>query len=159
MTNQKLGEVDIDMKIHNKSSFAWGIICLCALPLFALNIIKVDWWQWIITLAFSVKFLHVGLSKSENERQNKIAKNYRRVSQELYGKYATIKTNLPWFIAGSFFAVTLFIRFVFDIVIPVWIAVCFAMILTVSVFYSIGLNRKITEHIDKETNSNEEINT
>ena len=64
------------------------------------------------------------------------------------------KTNLPWFITGGFFTVTLLIRFLFDIVIPVWIAVCFVIVLTISVFYSIGLNREITEYIDKETNSN-----
>lgn len=147
------------MKIYHKSSFTWGIVCFCALPLFALNIIKVDWWQWVITAAFSTKLLYTGLSRAENERQNKIAKNYRIVSQELYGKYAAIKTNLPWIIAGSFFAVALLIRFAFDIVIPVWIAVCFAVILTVSVFYSLGLNREITKHIDKETNSSDESNS
>ena len=147
------------MKIYNKSFFAWGIICLCALPLFALDIIKVDWWQWGIVLVFSAKFLYIGLSKTESKRQNNIAKNYRRVSQQLCGKYAAVKTNLPYLITGSFFAATLLINLVFDIVIPFWIFVCFVVILTVSVFYSVGLNREITEHIDKETNSNDEIKT
>ena len=65
-----------------------------------------------------------------------------------------IKTNLPWVITGSFFVITLFIRFVFDVIIPVWIAVCFVIVLTISVFYSIGIERKIVEYIDKESNSN-----
>ena len=94
------------------------------------------------------------LSKQESERQDNIENNYQSVSQKLFGKYAWIKTNLPWFITGGFFTVTLLIRFLFDIVIPVWIAVCFVIVLTISVFYSIGLNREITEYIDKETNSN-----
>lgn len=64
-----------------------------------------------------------------------------------------IKTNLPWIITGSFFVITLFIRFVFDVIIPVWIAVFFVIVLTISVFYSIGIERKIAEYIDKESNS------
>ena len=48
---------------------------------------------------------------------------------------------------------TLFIRFVFDVIIPVWIAVFFVIVLTISVFYSIGIERKIAEYIDKESNS------
>lgn len=64
-----------------------------------------------------------------------------------------IKTNLPWIITGSFFVITLFIRFVFDVIIPVWIAVFFVIVLAISVFYSIGIERKIAEYIDKESNS------
>jgi len=147
------------MKVYNRSSFIWGVVFLCALPLSALKIIKVEWWQWIIALAFSAKFLYIGLSKRENERQNKIAKNYRRVSQELFGKHAAIKTNLPLIIAGGFFVVTVFIRVVFDTIIPIWIVACFVILLTASVFYSMGLNHKITEHIDKETSLTDESNS
>ncbi|WP_125140712.1 hypothetical protein [Clostridium transplantifaecale] len=140
------------MKIYHKNYFVFGFISLCALPLFALNIIKADWWQWGITLAISAKFLYVGLSKPESEQQSRIEKNYRRVSQELYGKYAVVKTNLPLVILVAFFTITLFIRLVFNIVIPACIVVCFLIVLTVSVFYSIGLDRKIKEHIDNDTN-------
>ena len=91
--------------------------------------------------------------KFENERQERIEKNYQGVSQKLFGKYVIIKTNLPWIITGSFFVITLFIRFVFDVIIPVWIAVFFVIVLTISVFYSIGIERKIAEYIDKESNS------
>jgi len=146
------------MKVYNRSSFIWGVAFLCALPLFALKIIKVEWWQWTIVLAFSAKYLYIGLSKRENERQNKIAKNYRRVSRGLFGKYAAIKTNLPLIILGGFLAVTVFIRAVFDTVIPIWIVVCFVILLTASVFYSMGLNHKIAEHIDKETKLTDETN-
>lgn len=45
------------------------------------------------------------------------------------------------------------IRFVFDVIIPVWIAVFFVIVLAISVFYSIGIERKIAEYIDKESNS------
>lgn len=40
-----------------------------------------------------------------------------------------------------------------DVIIPVWIAVFFVIVLTISVFYSIGIERKIAEYIDKESNS------
>ena len=142
------------MKIYNVKYFVWGIIFLVPLPLFAFGSIKADWWQWLLSIGISVKYLSVGLSKSENERQEGIEKNYQGVSQKLFGKYVIIKTNLSWVITGSFFVITLFIRFVFDVIIPVWIAVCFVIVLTISVFYSIGIERKIAEYIDKESNSN-----
>ena len=108
----------------------------------------------MLSIGISLKYLSVGLSKSENERQEKIEKNYQGVSQKLFGKYVIIKTNLPWVITGSFFSITLFVRFVFDVIIPVWIVVCFVIVLTISIFYSIGIERKIAEYIDKESNSN-----
>lgn len=141
------------MKIYNIKYFIWGIIFLIPLPLFAFGSIKADWWQWLLSIGISVKYLSVGLSKLENERQERIEKNYQGVSQKLFGKYVIIKTNLPWIITGSFFVITLFIRFVFDVIIPVWIAVFFVIVLTISVFYSIGIERKIAEYIDKESNS------
>ena len=143
-----------NMKIYNVKYFIWGIIFLIPLPLFAFSSIKADWWQWMLSIGISLKYLSVGLSKSENERQEKIEKNYQGVSQKLFGKYVIIKTNLPWVITGSFFAITLFVRFVFDVIIPVWIVVCFVIVLTISVFYSIGIERKIAEYIDNESNSN-----
>ena len=141
-----------DMKIYNVKYFIWGIIFLIPLPLFAFGSIKADWWQWLLSIGISVKYLSVGLSKSENERQERIEKNCQGVSQKLFGKYVIIKTNLPWIITGSFFVIALFIRFVFDVIIPVWIAVCFVIVLTISVFYSIGVERKIAEYIDKKSN-------
>ena len=66
------------MKIYHKPSFMYGLTFLFALPLFTFGIIKVHWWQWIITIAFATKFLYTGLSKSESEYQENIAKNYRR---------------------------------------------------------------------------------
>ena len=141
-----------DTKIYNVKYFIWGIIFLIPLPLFAFGSIKADWWQWLLSIGISVKYLSVGLSKSENERQERIEKNYQGVSQKLFGKYVIIKTNLPWIITGSFFVIALFIRFVFDVIIPVWIAVCFVIVLTISVFYSIGVERKIAEYIDKKSN-------
>ena len=147
------------MKIYDKKFFVWGVIFFIPLPLFILGIVKADFWQWFLSIGLSAKFLYAGLSKAESERQNDIRKSYQRVSQELFGKYAGIKTNLPWVITGAFFTVTLLIRFVLDIVIPVWIAVCFVIVLAISVFYSIGLDRKIIECIDKGRDSSNETNS
>ena len=55
----------------------YGLTFLFALPLFTFGIIKVHWWQWIITIAFATKFLYTGLSKSESEYQENIAKNIK----------------------------------------------------------------------------------
>ncbi|MGI5962586.1 MAG: hypothetical protein ACOX7N_02575 [Lawsonibacter sp.] len=145
------------MKIYNKKYFLWGIFFFIPLPLFVLGVIKADLWQWFLAIGLSAKFLFAGLSEQEAKRQDKIEMNYERVSQKLFGKYAGLKTNLPWLLTGVFFAVTLLIRFLFDLVIPVWVAVCFVLALTISVFYSIGLHREIIKHIDQETSSNDKV--
>ena len=94
-----------------------------AVPLFALGVLEAELWQWLLAIGLSAKFLFAGLSEQEGKRWDNIAKNYQRVSRELFGKYAGVKTNLPWIILGGFFAVTLLIRFLGNIIIPVWIAV------------------------------------
>lgn len=144
------------MKIYNHHSFLCGLLFLCALPLFALGIIEVDWWQWIVTIAISGKFLYTGLSESENRRQERIANNYQRVSKQLLGRYAALKLNLPIVILGVFFAVALFVRFVFDCIIPVWIVIVVLLAATVALFYTIGVNRQITEYIENETEESPE---
>lgn len=138
------------MKIYNKNCFIFGLVCLCALPLFALEIIKVDWWQWLFTIAISGKYLYIGLSKNESRRQAHIEKNYKSVSHKLLGRYASIKTNLPLVILGVFFAVAIIIRYALDVTIPVGIVVVVLIFTTVAAFYSIGLNRQIAAYIEDE---------
>ena len=145
------------MKIYHKNYFIWGIIFLIPVPLFALGILEAEPWQWFLAIGLSAKFLFAGLSEQEGKRRDSIAKNYQRVSRELFGKYARVKTNLPWFILGGFFIVTLLIRFLCGIVIPVWIAVCFVIVPALSVFYSIGLDRRIQEQIEQETDAKNDI--
>ena len=142
------------MKIHNKESFIWGLIFLCPLPLFALKIIEAEWWQWVFAMAMSAKFLYAGLSKSESDRQEHIKKNYKKASQKLLGRYALIKTNLPLIILGVFFVIAIIIRYALDYIIPIWIVVVVLILATISLFYSIGLNRQIVEYIESETNPN-----
>ena len=141
------------MKIYNRHSFICGLLFLCALPLFAFDIIEVDWWQWIITIAISGKFLYTGLSESENRRQERIANNYQQVSKQLLGRYAALKVNLPVVILVVFFAIALFVRFVFDCIIPVGIVVVVLLAATVALFYTIGVNRQITEYIENEADN------
>ena len=144
------------MKIYNKKSFVWGIVFLCPAVLFALGIVEADWWQWLITLALSAKFLYPAFSKDENARQNKIESRFESVSKELYGKNVKIKLDLPWILTIGFFAAALFVRLVFDTVIPVGLIICFAIALPISAMYSIGLNREIVKHIDEERDSGDE---
>lgn len=82
------------MKIYNIKYFIWGIIFLIPLPLFAFGSIKADWWQWLLSIGISVKYLSVGLSKLENERQERIEKNYQGVSQKLFGKICDNQNKL-----------------------------------------------------------------
>ena len=144
------------MKIYNKSEFLFGVFCACALPLFALGIIKVDWWQWIITIAISGRYLYTGLSETASENSNTIHQHYNDTAVKLYGKYALIKTNLPIILLVIFFGVALIIRFVFDIVTPVIIAIAFCILLTISVAYSIGIDRNIKNAIENEMNSSQQ---
>ena len=138
------------MKIYNKSAFAFGVFCAFALPLFALGIIAADWWQWGLTIAISCRYLYQGLSKEANKKANTIQQHYKEVSVRLYGKYAYIKVNLPLVLLAFFFSIALFIRFAFDVIIPAEAAAIFCIILTVSVVYSIGLDRTIRATIEKE---------
>jgi len=138
------------MKIYDKESFIWGLIFLCPLPLFALKIIEVEWWQWLLTITLAAKNLYSGLSKAESDRQRYIKQNYKRVSEKLFGRYVSIKTNLPLIILSVFFAVALIIRYTMDYIIPVWSILVVLLIATTATFYSVGISRQIVEHIENE---------
>ena len=144
------------MKIYNKSAFLFGVFLAGALFVFALGIISVDWWQWVIITAFSGKYLYAGLSKTANENANTIRRSYKETASKLYGKYALIKTNLPMILLAIFFGAALFIRYAFDIVTPVGIAIIFCILLTSSVAYSIGLDRNIKKAIAQKKGINQD---
>lgn len=135
------------MKIYNKSAFIFGLFCAGGVLFFTLGIISVDWWQWLLTIAISGRYLYIGLSKTANERADVIHQHYNETAIKLYGKYVRIKTNLPIILLVAFFGVALFVRFVFDVVTPVGIAIAFCVLLTISVMYSIGLERNIKNTI------------
>lgn len=136
------------MTVYNKTYLGLGIVFLLVLLLVSSGILDTDWWQWGLIIIVAVRCLYIGLSQTGSARQAKWAKEYRGVSRELCGKYAVRKTNLPLVFLAGFFAVALFVRFFLGRGIPVWIAGGFVAVLTVSAFYSIGLNRRIREQID-----------
>ncbi len=144
------------MKIYNKSAFTFGVFCAGALLFFALGVIAVEWWQWAITIAISSRYLYIGLSKTASENTNAIHQHYHETAVKLYGKYALIKANLPVILLAVFFSVALFVRFVFDIITPVSVAIIFCILLTISVLYSIGLERNIKNTIINEKESDRE---
>ncbi len=141
------------MKTYNKSAFALGLSCAGGLLLFALGIISVDWWQWVLTIVISCRYLYVGLSKTASDYADAIHRRYNEIAIKLYGKYALIKINLPIILLVAFFSVALFIRFAFDIMTPVGFATAFFILLTVSAAYSIGLDRSIQDTIKNEIDS------
>lgn len=141
------------MRVYNKSAFALGLSCGGVLLLFTSGIIAVDWWQWVLTFAVSGRYLYIGLSKTANDNANAIQQHYNATAIKLFGKYALIKTNLPIIFLAVFFSAGLFIRFVFDIITPVSIAVVFCIVLTISVAYSIGLDQAIRNTIKSEMNN------
>lgn len=141
------------MIIYNKSAFAFGVLCAGGLLLFALGIVSAAWWQWVLTIVISCRYLYVGLSKTASDHADAICQHYNEAAIRLYGKYALIKTNLPIILLAAFISVALFIRFAFDIVTPVSVAIVFCILLTISVAYSIGLNQNIQNTIKNEMDS------
>lgn len=142
------------MKIYNKSAFVFGVSCAGALLLFALGVIAVEWWQWVITIVISGRYLYIGLSKTANENAHFIRQHYRETTISLYGKYAHIKTNLPFILLAIFLLVVLFAQFFLDIVTPNSVAIIFNILLIISLLYSSHLDRNI-----KSTIMNEKENT
>ncbi|TCK89129.1 hypothetical protein EDC19_2544 [Natranaerovirga hydrolytica] len=140
------------MKIYNKSAFVTGVFCAGLLPLFALDILHADGWQWLISIAISAKLLYVGLSEAGSKREKILKEKYKVTAISLYGRFYFIKTNLPWIILGAFFAISLTLRFVFYIFFPIWIHAMFLIFLTIAVAYSIGIDRSIEEYIVAHTN-------
>lgn len=139
------------MKVYDKSAFLTGIFCACFLPLFALDILHADWWQWILSIAISAKFLHIGLSESASRRQCVLRENYSETAAALHGKYYLVKTNLPWIITVLFLSIAAVLRFLLDIILPPGVWVVFIILLAFSAIYSIGIDRSIEEHIDART--------
>ncbi len=138
------------MRIYNKSAFLFGILCVGGLFLFALDIISVDWWQWVLAIAISCRYLYVGLSKTANKQAAAIRQSYKETAIMLYGKYALVKTNLPIILTVSFFGIALFIRVAFDFITSVGVVTIFCILLTISVVYSISLDRTIQNTIRDE---------
>ena len=136
------------MKICNKGFFIAGALLSCLLPLYAFDIIHANWWQWLYTVLLAAKLLYHGLSASAAERDRKAAKHYPKTAAALYGKHHTAKEYLPFIILVVYLVVGLFCRFVLDIWIPDWVHVVFIGTLTVSAFYSIGIQKAIRDHID-----------
>lgn len=137
------------MKIYSKSNFIAGLICLGAPVLFAFGVIQADWWQWLISIAITAKFLYTGLTESGSRRAKHLDTHYEKTARMLYGKYHALKTNLPWILTIAFFAAMLLVRFISGEPIPVWVCVVFVLALFVSCGYSIGLQNGITEYIDE----------
>jgi heme exporter protein D len=146
------------MKIYDKGAFAVGVIFACAIPLFVLNVISATWWQWLFTIALSVLFLYLGLSKSASERTGVINKNYKEVSSRVGGKYVEIKRNLPLIILVASLADALILRFAFDVYLPIWMYVVFLIALAIAEVYSFVLNREILKQIDDQEKERENEN-
>ena len=121
---------------------------LIAFVLNVLNILEVDWWYLLISFAFAAKFLYTGLTKSGSERAKHMDAHYEKTARKLYGKYHTLKRNLPVIVVAGFFAVGMVLKLL-NVWLPGWLIVLFLLSLVVSAAYSIGLHREITEYIDE----------
>lgn len=140
------------MKVYDKASLIWGVVFLCLLPLFALEVIDTDGWQWVFAIYGAVKCFRTALSKEENERQQ----HYKRVAKELFGPYAALKINSMLILLGVFLGMGILVRSVWDVILPAWTLVVALVLMTVAFFYSVGLDRQIYKEIDRQLQSESE---
>ena len=136
------------MKIYHKRSFITGVLFVGLLLLFALDILDGSWWQWFFGGALAAKYLYNGLSASANQRNRKLQQHYRDTATALYGRHYAVKENLPLLLVAVYLGIGLFLRFILEIWLPNWFHVVFVLALLVSTFYSIGVQKAITDHID-----------
>lgn len=149
------GETICYMKVYNKGAFLTGVVCAGALLLFAIDVLHADWWQWLISIAITVRLLYIGLTEEGSRQAKKVEDHYAETAASLHGKHHSLKTNLPWILVIVFYPIALFLRFAFEIYLPIWMHVGFVILLTVAAAYSIGIERSIREYI--ETNIPEDI--
>lgn len=142
------------MKIYNRPAFTFGVFCAGMLLLFALGVIPADWWQWALAVVLSVRYLYIGL-KSDGGAAEAVHRDYHETAVKLYGKYALLKINLPIFLLAVFFGAGLFVRLTFDVAVPGGIGIVFCVLLTISVLYSVGLDRTIRSAIEAEKNDSQ----
>ena len=136
------------MKIYHKGAFITGLF-FAGLPLlFALNILHGSWWQLLFAGALAAKYLYNGLSASASQRNRKLQAHYRETATVLYGKHYALKENFPILLVALYLGCGLFFRFVLDIWLPDWVHIVFVLALLVSAFYSIGVQKAITDRID-----------
>ena len=69
-----------DLKIYNTSMLISGVFCAGALLFFASGIIAVEWWQWVITIAISGRYLYTGLSRTTSENVNIIRQHHNETA-------------------------------------------------------------------------------
>lgn len=142
------------MKIYNRPAVAFGVFCAGMLLLFALGVIPADWWQWVFAAVLSARYLYIGL-KSDGGAAEAVRQRYHETAVKLYGKYARLKTNLPILLLAVFFSAGLFVRLVFDVAVPGGIGIIFCVLFTISVLYSVGLDRTIRSAIEAERNDSQ----
>ena len=140
------------MKIYNKSAFITGVICAGSIPLLLLGVIPSGFIQWALSLVITSRYLYIGLSPDASRDYETVSSRYKETAIALYGRHYYWKTGLPLFLLAGFFLPALVLRYGFEIYTPAWLAVLFNIALTISVFYSIGLNRKIRETIRQNNN-------
>ena len=136
------------MKIYSKRHFAAGLFSLAAFLVAALNIVEGSWTYKLFIFALAVKCLYTGLSKSGSRRAKHINAHYKETARMLHGKYYALKDNLLLIVLAGFIVVGLVLK-ALDIWMPKWLIAVFVMAMLVTVFYSVGLHRDVTDYIDE----------
>ena len=141
------------MKIYDKKSFVIGILILCVVPILTFGITEGKAALYVLAIGFAGKYLYTGLSEHGNVQQKYMDGNYKRVSEELLGKHATMKRWLPLILLGVFLVVSQVLIEAFDY----WESVSAGAVLMVLIIsaiiiaYSIGVEMKIIKQVTAET--------
>lgn len=139
------------MKIYNKSAFGSGLFFFIVFLLLLFRVLPGRTWAYVFSFLLAVRYLYTGLTHSGSAEAERIATRYGDVATELFGKFHAVKTALPLIVVGVFLLFAALLRFVFDIILPVGIWILFLIALTLAAAYSIGIQYKIEEHINEES--------
>ncbi|MBR6738946.1 MAG: hypothetical protein IKL99_04685 [Oscillospiraceae bacterium] len=137
------------MKIYNKNRFALGIFWIFITIVLLFGAWERDLLKLVVSVGLAAKCFYSALSESGNAEQRRQDKHYVEAATALYGRHYAWRTNLPLVVLLPVYAVALVLRFAFEIWLPAWFYVAHLMAATAAVFYSIGLERSISEYIGK----------
>ncbi|MGL4791036.1 MAG: hypothetical protein ACRCW1_06455, partial [Anaerotignaceae bacterium] len=101
------------------------LICI-----FVLYMLNAHWWQYILAILILIRWVYNDISKTAREENQLISQHFKETALSLYGQFYYIKTNLPWIIIISFFAVALILRIMLNIYLPIAVYVILVITLT-----------------------------
>ena len=144
------------MKIYRKFEFVLGLFGLGTMVLVYFYQKRPVTIYWLFLIFWTGKYFYESLTEPGSKQAGKRNRYYDKVAKQLHGRNYALKTNLQWILTLGFFFVGLVLRFVFELWLPIWIYVVFILLLSVSAFYAVGVQKSIPDYIDEHFPQGEE---